>query len=159
VLVVAVCYATGPFIQDRYLADLPGLGVIAVCLLLTGIGYAVPAAYQLPRQWPPAEAIVSVVVLGVVCTAIAFLVFFQLIDAVGPARSAVITYLNPAVAIALGVVFLHEPFTVGIVVGFVLVLLGSALATRRSRTRPAVAEVSAEPTATAGEGQRTSAVP
>jgi drug/metabolite transporter (DMT)-like permease len=146
VLLVAICYAAGPFIQDRYLADLPGLGVIAVSLLLTGIVYAVPAAYQMPRQWPPATAIVSVVVLGVVCTAIAFLVFFKLIDEIGPARATVITYLNPAVAVALGVVFLREPFTIGIVVGFVLVLLGSALATRRSRTRAAV-EVGAEATA------------
>lgn len=135
VLVVAVCYAVGPFIQNRYLADLPGLGVIAASLALTAIGYAIPAAYQMPRQWPPASAIASVVVLGVVCTAVAFLIFFQLIDTVGPTRATVITYINPAVAVALGVVFLAEPFTVGIVVGFVLVLLGSFLATRRSRIR------------------------
>ena len=150
VLAVAVCYAVGPFIQNRYLADLSGLGVIATALTLTAIGYAVPAAYQMPRQWPPAEAIVAVVVLGAVCTAVAFLVFFQLIDTVGPTRATVITYLNPAVAVALGVVFLDEPFTRGIVIGFVLVLLGSALATRRSRTPAPVPEVSAETTATAG---------
>jgi drug/metabolite transporter (DMT)-like permease len=142
VLMVAVCYAVGPFIQNRYLADLPGLGVIAAALTLTAIGYAVPAAYQLPRHWPPTEAIVAVVVLGVVCTAIAFLLFFQLIETIGPTRSTVITYLNPAVAVGLGVVFLGEPFTVGIVVGFVLVLLGSTLATRRSRTRAPAPEVS-----------------
>jgi drug/metabolite transporter (DMT)-like permease len=157
VLLVAVCYATGPFIQNRYLADLPGLGVIATALLLTAIGYGVPAALQWPHQWPPAEAIVAVVVLGVVCTAVAFLLFFQLIDTIGPTRATVITYLNPAVAVALGIVFLDEPFTRGIVVGFVLVLLGSALATRRSRT--AASRLSAETTATAGEDRRTSAVP
>jgi drug/metabolite transporter (DMT)-like permease len=142
VLAVAVCYATGPFIQNRYLADLSGLGVIAACLALTAIAYAVPAAYQIPRQWPPVSAIASVVVLGAVCTALAFLIFFQLIDTVGPTRATVITYINPAVAVALGVVFLDEPFTVGIVVGFVLVLLGSALATRRSRAREAAVEPS-----------------
>ena len=157
VLLVAVCYAIGPFIQNRYLADLPGLGVIATALLLTAIGYGIPAAIQWPHQWPPAEAIVAVVVLGVVCTAVAFLLFFQLIDTVGPTRATVITYLNPAVAVALGIVFLNEPFTRGIVVGFVLVLLGSALATRRSRT--AAPRLSAETTATAGEDRRTSAVP
>jgi drug/metabolite transporter (DMT)-like permease len=143
VLVVAVCYAVGPFVQSRYLADLPGLGVIAASLALTAIAYAVPAAYQMPRQWPPPAAIASVVVLGVVCTAVAFLVFFQLIDTVGPTRATVITYVNPAVAVALGVVFLDEPFTLGIVVGFVLVLLGSALATRRSRIRETAPEASA----------------
>jgi drug/metabolite transporter (DMT)-like permease len=143
VLVVAVGYAVGPFILARSLADLPGLGVVAAALLLTAAAYAVPAAFQLPRQWPPAEAIVAVLVLAVICTATAFLLFFKLIDEVGPVRATVITYLNPAVAVALGVVFLHEPFTIGIVVGFGLVLLGSALATRRSRstgTGPTVPE-------------------
>jgi drug/metabolite transporter (DMT)-like permease len=139
VLVVAVGYAVGPFVLDRYLSDLPGLGVVAASLLLTAVMYAGPAAVQLPRHWPPTDAIVAVVVLAVVCTAVAFLLFFKLIDEVGPVRATVITYLNPAVAIALGVLFLDEPFTVGIVVGFALVLLGSALATRRSRP-PAAAE-------------------
>ena len=138
VTVVAVGYAVGPFILGRSLSDLPGLGVVAASLLLTAVVYAVPAAFQLPRQWPPAEAILSVLVLAVVCTAVAFLLFFKLIEEVGPVRATVITYLNPAVAVALGVVFLNEPFTTGIVVGFTLVLLGSALATRK--TRPAIPE-------------------
>jgi drug/metabolite transporter (DMT)-like permease len=133
----AVCYAVGPFILARYLSHLPGLGVVAASLVLTAIVYAVPAALQLPGLRLPGDALVqvigSVVVLAVVCTVIAFLTFFKLIEEVGPARATVITYLNPAVAIGLGVAFLGEPFTAGIAVGFVLVLLGSALATRRSR--------------------------
>jgi drug/metabolite transporter (DMT)-like permease len=68
-----------------------------------------------------------------VCTAAAFLLFFALIAEVGPVRATVITYINPAVAVALGVTLLHESFTVGIAVGFALVLAGSVLATRRSR--------------------------
>jgi drug/metabolite transporter (DMT)-like permease len=138
VMVAAVGYAVGPFILGRSLSDLPGLGVVAASLLLTAVVYAVPAAIQLPRQWPPAEAIWSVLVLAVVCTAVAFLLFFKLIDEVGPVRATVITYLNPAVAVALGVVFLNEPFTTGIVLGFALVLLGSGMATRK--TRPAIPE-------------------
>jgi drug/metabolite transporter (DMT)-like permease len=133
----AVCYAVGPFILARYLSHLPGLGVVAASLVLTAIVYAVPAALQLPGLRLPGDALVqvvgSVVVLAVVCTVIAFLTFFKLIEEVGPARATVITYLNPAVAIGLGVAFLGEPFTAGIALGFVLVLLGSALATRRSR--------------------------
>jgi drug/metabolite transporter (DMT)-like permease len=133
----AVGYALGPFILARYLSQLPGLGVVAASLLLTAIVYAVPAAFQLPGLRMPASAVFqvagSVVVLAVVCTVIAFLTFLKLIEEVGPARATVITYLNPAVAVGLGVVFLGEPFTAGIAVGFVLVLLGSALATRRSR--------------------------
>jgi drug/metabolite transporter (DMT)-like permease len=137
--VVAVGYAVGPFILARYLANEPELGVIAASLVLTGIVYAVPGVAQLPRQWPPAEAIISVLFLAVVCTAVAFLLFFALIHEVGPTKSTVITYLNPAVAIALGVAFLGEPLTAGIVLGFVLVLAGSAIATRPSRLKaPAV---------------------
>ncbi len=131
--IVAIGYAVGPFILARYLSDLPGLGVIAASLALTAAAYIAPAAIQLPLQWPPAEAIVSVLVLAVLCTGVAFLLFFALIDEVGPVRATVITYINPAVAVALGVIFLDELLTVGIVVGFVLVLLGSTLATRRSR--------------------------
>jgi drug/metabolite transporter (DMT)-like permease len=139
IAVVAVCYAVGPFILARYLTGPPQLGVIAASIAITGLAYAVPAAVQLPRVWLPLEAIVAVLVLGILCTALAFLLFFRLIDEVGPVRATVITYVNPAVAVLLGVIFLGEPFTVGIVVGFVLVLLGSALATRRSRSTVTVA--------------------
>jgi 8-oxo-dGTP diphosphatase len=76
--------------------------------------------------------------LGVVCTALAFVLFFALIAEVGPARAPVITYVNPAVALVLGVLLLDEPFTLGIALGFPLVLLGSALATARGRAHTVV---------------------
>lgn len=129
---VVIGYALGPFILARYLADLPGLGVVAASLAITTGIYLVPGIAQLPTQWPPASVVWAVIGLAVLCTAVAFLVFFALIDEVGPVRATVITYLNPAVAVVLGVVFLDEPFTVGIAAGFVLVLAGSVLATRRS---------------------------
>jgi drug/metabolite transporter (DMT)-like permease len=143
--VVAIGYAVGPFILARYLTDVPGLGVIAAALSLTAIAYLPVGVAQLPAQWPSAKVIASVLTLSVLCTAIAFLVFFALIDEVGPVRATVITYVNPAVAVALGVILLGEPFTVGIAVGFALVLLGSVLATRRSQpvTEPVPAEVAA----------------
>ncbi len=147
--VVAIGYAVGPFILARYLTDVPGLGVIAAALSLTAIVYLPVGVAQLPDHWPSAKVIASVLTLSVLCTAIAFLVFFALIDEVGPVRATVITYVNPAVAVALGVILLGEPFTVGIAVGFALVLLGSVLATRRSQpvTEPAPAEVAAPVTA------------
>ena len=132
VVLVAICYAFGPFILARRLSDMPGLGVVAASLVITAVIYAIPGVLQFPDGGLPAEAVASVLVLAVVCTAAAFLLFFALIEEVGPTRATVITYLNPAVAVTLGVVFLDEPFTKGIAVGFVLVLLGSALATRRS---------------------------
>ena len=129
---VAVGYAVGPFLLARYLSDLPGLGVIASALAVTAIGYAPVAAFQLPRHWPGDRVVASVVVLALLCTAVAFLIFFALIAEVGPMRATVITYLNPAVAVTLGVLLLHERFTAGIAVGFLLVIAGSVLATRRS---------------------------
>jgi drug/metabolite transporter (DMT)-like permease len=130
VLGVAICYAIGPLIISRRLSDLPALGVIAGSLLLAALAYAPVAVTQLPHAWPSGEVIAAVATLGIVCTALAFLLFFALIAEVGPVRATVITYVNPAVAVTLGVLLLHEPFTASIAVGFVLILSGSVLAAR-----------------------------
>jgi drug/metabolite transporter (DMT)-like permease len=144
VLLVAVCYAVGPVILQRWLADLPPLGVIAASLGVSALVYVPITALAGPGKAPSFDALVSIVVLAVVCTALAFLVFFALITEIGPVRATVITYVNPAVAAVLGVVVLDEAFTVGMAVGFVLVLAGSVLATRPGRARevarPAVLE-------------------
>jgi drug/metabolite transporter (DMT)-like permease len=137
IAVVAVCYAVGPMILARWLSHLPGLGVITVSLLLTAAVYLPVGLAQAPTGWPSAEVAWSVVGLAVVCTALAFVVFFELIAEVGPTRSTVITYLNPAVALLLGVAVLDEAFTVATAVGFALILLGSVLATRGPSRRPA----------------------
>jgi drug/metabolite transporter (DMT)-like permease len=127
---VAVCYAVGPAMLQRWLSDLPPLGVISISLALTALAYVPIAAFRLPEETPSTEAVASIVTLAVVCTAIAFLLFFALIAEIGPVRSTVITYVNPAVAAVLGVTILGEHFTVGMGLGFVLVLAGSVLATR-----------------------------
>jgi drug/metabolite transporter (DMT)-like permease len=132
VALVAVCYAIGPAILQRWLADLPALGVIAVALAATAVAYVPIAAFSFPAEMPSSEALASVLALAVVCTAIAFLLFFALIAEIGPVRATVITYVNPAVAAILGVAVLGEHFTVGMGIGFALVLLGSVLATRRA---------------------------
>jgi len=142
--VVVVAYAVGPVIVTRYLSRLPSMGVIAVSLAACAVAYAPVAAVQWPRSIPPSDAIVSVAVLAVVCTAVAFVLFFALIAAIGPVRATVITYINPAVAALLGVVVLHEGFTVGMALGFVLVIAGSVLATRRPRESPAPTALSRE---------------
>jgi drug/metabolite transporter (DMT)-like permease len=132
---VAVCYAVGPVILQRWLSHLPALGVITASLALTAIAYVPIAAFSVPDELPSATAIGAVVALAVVCTALAFLLFFALIAEIGPVRATVITYVNPAVAAVLGVAILNEDFTLGMGVGFVLVLAGSVLATR-SRAQP-----------------------
>jgi drug/metabolite transporter (DMT)-like permease len=139
VALVALGYALGALIIGRKLSGLPLFGVVAASLTLTLIAYAPVGIAQLPSTLPSPQVIIAVVVLGVVCTALAFLLFLPLVAEVGAARATVITYVNPAVALALGVAFLHEPLTFGIVVGFVLIVLGSMLATRR--TTPAKTSV------------------
>jgi len=136
VILVALCYATGPLIANRKLGDLPGLGMTAVCLAATALVYAAPAALTWPSRLPSAAVLGSLAGLGVLCTALAFVLFFQLIAEAGPARATVITYVNPAVAVALGVGVLGEPLTPAIVVAFVLILSGSVLATRSGLPRP-----------------------
>jgi drug/metabolite transporter (DMT)-like permease len=130
---VAVGYAVGPIILSRSMTDLPAYGVVAASLLLTGIVYAPFAAANWPTKLPSAHVVESVLGLAVICTALAFLVFFALIAEVGPVRATVITYINPAVAAALGVTLLHEHLTTGMVIGFALVLAGCVLATGRDR--------------------------
>ncbi|HET6793830.1 MAG TPA: DMT family transporter, partial [Acidimicrobiales bacterium] len=136
VLLVAVGYATGPFIISRRLTGLPALGVVTASLAITAIAYA-PVALTHPPHHLSAEVAGSVAVLALVCTALAFVLFFALIAEAGPARATVITYLNPAVALVLGIGLLGEPFTAGIAVGFPLVLAGSVLATGGVRPRDA----------------------
>jgi drug/metabolite transporter (DMT)-like permease len=128
--VVIVGYAVGPVILSRSLGDLPALGVVAASLALCAVGYLPFALTQLPAAVPGPAVLASVLLLAVVCTAVAFLVFFALIAEVGPSRSLVFTYVNPAVAVTLGVVLLNEPLTLATGIGFVLVIVGSVLATR-----------------------------
>jgi drug/metabolite transporter (DMT)-like permease len=132
VSLVALGYAAGPIIIARRLPSLPAVGVVAASLVLTALFYAPLALPQLPKGLPSGKVLLAVLVLAVVCTALAFLVFFALIAEVGPVRATIITYFNPAVALLLGVALLREPFTVGAAVGFSLILAGSVLATRRT---------------------------
>jgi drug/metabolite transporter (DMT)-like permease len=128
---VVVGYAMGPAIASRYLQGVPSVSVTGISLAACAIAYAPVAAVQWPRTMPSAQVFGSVAVLAVVCTALAFLLFFALISEIGPVRATVITYVNPAVAALLGVAVLHETLTLWMGVGFVLVLLGSTVATRR----------------------------
>jgi drug/metabolite transporter (DMT)-like permease len=138
---VALCYAAGPLIISRRLAGLSTIGVVTVSLVVTAALYATPGLWLLPPS-VSAEAAASIATLSVVCTALAFLLFFALIRTVGPSRATVITYVNPLVAVLLGVLLLSEPFTLGIAVGMPLILLGSVLGTAPPlhQSRPPVAE-------------------
>ena len=137
--VVVVGYAAGPAILSRPLQGLPGIGIMASALTVTALLY-VPVVLLtdgVPTTLPSGNVVASVVTLGVVCTAAAFMLLFALVGEVGPVRATTITYLNPAVAVIAGAVVLDEPITVWTVIGFALVVTGSYLVNRGGRPAPA----------------------
>lgn len=134
VLLVALLYATAPFIIATKLAHVPSLGTITLSLLAVGVAY-LPIALLTQHELPTVRSSLSLAALGIFCTALAFLAFFALIGEVGPVRAPLFTYVNPIVAILLGVIVLGESLSVGLLVGFPLVLVGCWLAATGGRLR------------------------
>jgi drug/metabolite transporter (DMT)-like permease len=157
--VVVIGYAAGPAILSRPLNGLPGIGIMASALTITTVVYVpvVLVSDGVPGALPSAKVVWSVVALGAVCTAAAFMLLFALVGEVGPVRTTTVTYVNPAVALIAGAVVLGEPVTGRAVAGFALILAGCVLVaargkiTLRLRKRPA-AEPIAEPIAEAAPG-------
>lgn len=152
VLIAAVGYAGGPLILKRSLGGLDPRATMGACLAIAGLILTPFAALDAPEHLPSGGAVASTVVLGVVCTALAFFLMALLIAEVGPARAVVVTYVNPVVAVVLGVALLGERPGAGAIAGLLLILAGSWLATggrppsgvrRLSRTRSAAAGPSA----------------
>jgi drug/metabolite transporter (DMT)-like permease len=142
VALTVIGYATGPLVISRALPEVPGAAASSIALFVTAVAYtpfAVPQLDQVADASSP--ALLSLVGLGAVCTALALALFFVLIREVGPQRALVITFVNPAVAVLLGVLLLGEPFTLRIGLGLPLVLIGCVLATRRSPTRSEPSEL------------------
>ncbi len=129
VLAAAFGYACGPLIAKRHLTTADPLGPVAGALGIASIMLLPLALGGLPQSPPSGEAVASVIVLGLICTAVAFLIFFRLIAEIGPSRASIITYVNPVVALALGVAILDERVTAGAVAGLLLILAGSWLST------------------------------
>jgi drug/metabolite transporter (DMT)-like permease len=129
-LLVAVGYAAAPVVANTVLAEVPAMGVIALSVALVAVIYLPWTVAGYAGGGTSTEVISAVLVLGLVCTALAFVLFFRLIALAGPVRATVITFINPAVAIGLGILILGEPLTPGMLLGFPLVVLGAYWATR-----------------------------
>lgn len=147
VLLVALLYAIAPFVIATKLRDVPALGTITLALLAVGIFYT-PIAFLTQHEVPTLESTVSLVLLAVLCTAVAFIAFFALIARVGPVRAPLFTYVNPVVAIVLGTIILSEPLTPGLLVGFPLVIVGCWLAATGGRLRAPRADAEFPPVPT-----------
>jgi drug/metabolite transporter (DMT)-like permease len=135
ILAATLGYAAGPLIIQRHLGGLDPFGPLAASLLVSSVVLLVPALIASPAHLPSALVLVSMAILGTVCTALAMLLMFYLVSHAGASRAAVITYINPAVAALLGVWLLHERLGTGGILAFVLILLGSWLATRGVRAQ------------------------
>lgn len=131
VLIASVGYAIAPAMADRKIVDVPSSGVMSLSMLMVAAVYAVPGISGLSHAHAEPSGWIALLVLGLVCSALAFIAFFALIREIGSARATLTTYLNTAIAIALGVIFLNEPLTLGIILGFPLVLIGSYFASRK----------------------------
>jgi drug/metabolite transporter (DMT)-like permease len=139
VALTVIGYATAPLVISRALPEVPGAAASSIALFVTVVVYAPFALPQLDQVADASSsALLSLVGLGAICTALALALFFVLIREVGPQRALIITFVNPGVAVLLGVLLLDEPFTLGIAIGLPVVLVGCVLATRRSpvRTQP-----------------------
>ncbi len=129
IMLAAVGYAIGPMLIKHRLADLDPRATIGGSLALASLVLLPAVAIDPPRAVPSAGAIASVVVLGLLCTAAAFVIFMVLIREAGTSRATVITYVNPVIAVALGVTLLGERPGAGAVAGLLLILAGSWLST------------------------------
>jgi drug/metabolite transporter (DMT)-like permease len=129
ILVAAIGYAIGPMLIKHRLGDLDSRATIGASLALASLILAPAAVLDPPHAVPSAGAIGAVAVLGIVCTAVAFVIFTILIREAGTSRATVITYINPVVAVALGVTLLGERPGAGAVAGLLLILAGSWLST------------------------------
>jgi drug/metabolite transporter (DMT)-like permease len=134
IAVTVVGYATAPIIVAKWMGNVPGIGLAGLSLGITALVYAPAVAITgtWPTKMPSVPVLASVLILALVCSALAFVVLFALIAEIGPVRATAVTYVNPAVAIIAGVVLLGERVTVWTIVGFVLVIAGSWLVTRHA---------------------------
>ena len=129
ILVATSCYAAGVFIVKRYFSDVNPVGAVAVALAISTVVLAPAGISTIAGAEISSGAIGSIAVLGAFCSALALILFFSLIAEVGPTRASVITYVNPAIAVLLGVTLLGESLGPAAVAGLLLILAGSWIST------------------------------
>jgi drug/metabolite transporter (DMT)-like permease len=138
-LLVSLGYAIAPQISSRKMPQISTMGVVGLSMPIVTAFYALPALLSWPTNGISNKAWGSLLLLVVVCTVIAFELFFRMINAIGPVRASLVSYLIPIVALTLGVAAAGDKVTWGMLLGFPLVLLGSYFAARPPKTASAVA--------------------
>jgi len=131
----ALCYAVSVLFAGRTLKGVRPLQASIGQLAFGTILVAPVALAQLPDEAPPAGAVAAIVALGALGTGVAYLLYFAIIASAGASRAILVTYLVPAFALVYGVVLLDEPLTWTALLGLLLILGGTALATGLARAR------------------------
>ena len=131
-LAAALGYAFAVIYITRKMPGVSGVAINGIAMAMTAVFYSPALVFLWPDRAVSANAVYSLIALGVFSTGIAFAVFFTVMAEIGPTRASLVTYMNTAFAVVLGVIILNEPLTVGIIVGLPLVLVGSYLASRKS---------------------------
>jgi drug/metabolite transporter (DMT)-like permease len=134
IIASAALYAIAPVVVSTKIPNVSAFAVNGLAMAIVAVVYAIPAAFSLPKEIaaePQIESWLALIGLGVICSAVAFVAFFALMKEIGNSRATLVTYMNMAVAVLLGILILAEPITAGILIGFPLVLIGSYLATKK----------------------------
>jgi drug/metabolite transporter (DMT)-like permease len=133
-VLAAILYSTAMAIILKGMPHGDGVAINAFAMAITAIIFAPAALTNLPENMPSFSATASLIGLGVLSTGLAFMIYFNLVREIGQARGSLVTYLNTAFAVVLGVVFLNERLTIGMIAGLPLVLIGSYFASRKPVT-------------------------
>ena len=126
-LLAVICYAIAGSFNQKYMPNLPALVSATGSQFGASLALTVPALFALPETMPSPQAWVGVLMLGVACTGIAYVLFFRLVNRAGPAKALTVTFLIPVFALVYGVIFLDETVTLIMVLLGMLVILGTAL--------------------------------
>ena len=133
VLIPAMTYAWAVIMVNQKIPHIDGIAINGIAMAMTALFYLPIAFFQLPDQMISGKSIASLIALGLFPTALAFVIFFILIKDIGPARASLVTYLNTAFAVVLGIIFHGERPTLGTYLGLPLVLIGSYFASRKTK--------------------------
>lgn len=131
VLLASISYAWAVNMISRKAPGVSGIAINGLAMTIATFIYLPFALNELPSHAPSPKAVFATIGLGILCTAIAFWVFFLVLDEIGPARASLVVYPNTAVAVTLGIAILHEPLTIAIAIGLPMVLVGSYFASRK----------------------------
>jgi drug/metabolite transporter (DMT)-like permease len=136
VLLASISYAWAVNMISRKAPGVSGIAINGIAMTFATLIYLPFAITHLPEERPSSHALFATIGLGVLCTAMAFWVFFRVLDEIGPARASLVVYPNTAVAVVLGIIVLREPLTLAIGIGLPMVLIGSYFASRKPEAAP-----------------------